>query len=147
MLNNNLMEVDFNGSLTGSRLHQLAQLANLVLSLAQLSPSLLSLFSVYLSPSFISCSSCLFCVSTRPFFVYMTSYLCIITAIITSSVTIYTFIVFGRQRKLFQTPVVILTLNTLDLASSNLVRRAKTENETAMNTSDPYIKIKKKANK
>ena len=53
--------------------------AMLQVILVKILACLLSLFSIYLSPSFIFCSSCLFCVSTRPVFVYMTSYLCIIT--------------------------------------------------------------------
>ena len=48
VLKNSLMDVDLNGSLTGSRLHKLPYLANFVLSLAQLSPSLFGNYSNYI---------------------------------------------------------------------------------------------------
>ena len=62
--------------------------AALQIILAKLVTLSLTLLSTLLSPSFTSCSSCLLCVSTRPVFVYLFSYLCITTASITSSVTV-----------------------------------------------------------
>ena len=81
--------------------------AALQIILAKVVNLCLTLLSTLLSPSFTSCSSCLLCVSTRPVFEYMTPYLCITTAIITSSGTTY---IFRRQKKQFPPYVVILVL-------------------------------------
>ena len=81
-------------------------LAYLQISMAKVMAFSLTLVATFIAPTFLCCSSCPLCILTRPIFVYMTSSLCIITAIISTCVTIYTFFVFRRQMTLFKPTVI-----------------------------------------
>ena len=100
-------------------------LAIIQIIIAKLAAFLLTLVSTFLSPSLISCSSCMLCMSTRPVMVYLTSSLCIITAIISTTITIYTFIVLRRQRTVFHPPVSFLTFPSAGLTTAESLKKQR----------------------